>query len=628
MTSTRATARAAKRRTTFRRTTKPTDPRNRLIALLVVFVIIGAGFVAVLVDLQTVRPDRYRSLGEDQRTRTRQIAGYRGAVTDRNGFVLAASTPSHQIVADPTMVADGGVTAELLAPILGVDTATLSELLTPASENDRFSLLARNVDDEAVSDIQQLESATDDGLDPLVGIFVLPEEDRVYPAGELANAVVGRVDPDEQGIFGVEAQYNEVMTGSPGTEQFERGRFGSISVGDWKVDPATAGHDVVLTLDNRLQFIAEQTLIEHCTTSGADGATAVMSEPGTGELLVVASVVRNDEGDCAVAGYNTALLDTYELGSVMKPLVVAAATEELGFTADTTIEVPNRITVGGKGFADHPSHPAAPFPISEILASSMNVGTILISQRIPAETLHGYLDRFGLGHQTGLGVDGESSGVLRHPDDWWGADYGSIPIGQGVTMNATQLLAAYNVLANGGRFVPPVLVRSVEATDGEIQSTVVPDPTVVVSPRTADELTRSLVAVVAEGTGRTAAVSGYAVAGKTGTAWKVFDDGSGQLGYGSPGNRRYVVTFVGYLPAEDPKLSLAVVVDEPDGEVTASAIAAPIFSEIAGYAVRVLAIPPNGSPAPGSEGERVRGTPAGPALARAPGLAADGGVGQ
>ncbi len=570
--------------------------------------IVGAGFVALLVDLQTVRADRYRSLGEDQRIRTRQIAGYRGSVVDRNGFVLAASTPSHQIVADPILIESPRTTASLLAPILDVDVETLVELLTPGSEDDRFSLLAREVGDEAITQIQHLEGP--EGTDPLLGIFILPEEDRVYPAGESGRAVVGRVDPDEQGIFGVELLYDTLMTGIPGTERYEEGKFGSISVGDWRVDPATAGYDVVLTLDARVQHVTEEALLGSCERTGAASATAVVSDPRTGELLAVASVVA-DEGECVIASYNTALVNTYELGSVMKPLVVAAAIEENGFTADSLVEVPSRLTIGGKVFEDHPGHPAAPFPISQVIADSMNVGTIVLSQQIPAETLHAYLRAFGLGRPTGLAFEGEGAGLLRHPDDWWGSDYGSIPIGQGVTMNAVQLLTAYNALANGGHLVPPVLVQELRSPDGRIEHPPVGTPEPIVSPATAAEITSALEAVVAEGTGRMAAVPGFSVAGKTGTAWKVFDDGSGSLGYGAPGNRRYVLTFVGYLPADQPELSVVVILDEPDGgEVAAGDLAAPVFSEIATYAARILGLVPDVSD-PADVGGRVRGTPAG-----------------
>jgi cell division protein FtsI (penicillin-binding protein 3) len=607
-----------------------------LIALLVVFVVVGASFVAVLVDLQTVRADRYRSLGEDQRTRTRTIAGYRGAILDRNGFVLAASTPSHQIVADPTLVDAPEATAELLSPILGVDVPILTEALTPEFEDDRFSLLARTVDDEAVTQIQELEE-TDDGADALSGIAIRPEEDRVYPAGDLATAVIGRVDPYEQGIFGVEAEFNEQMTGIPGTEQYERGRFGTISVGDWKVDPATSGDTVVLTIDHRIQYVAEQTLLTHCQASGAQGMTAAMSDPSTGEILAMASVTR-DEGDrCVVAGYNKAVVDTFEPGSVMKPIVVSAVSEELGYQSDTTIDVPGRISIGGKSFVDHPMHATAPFPVSQILSDSMNVGTIMLSQQIPAETYHDYLLRFGFARSTGLPVEGEGAGSVRHPDDWWGSDYGSIPIGQGLTINATQLLTAYGAIANDGVLLPPILVRSLEGADGSSETVTAGEPQVVVSPGAANEVTESLVAVVDHGTGTPAAVSGFTVAGKTGTAWKVYDDGTGTLTYGSAGNRRYVLSFVGFLPADTPEIALVVVVDEPEatnvlGEATASEVAAPIFGEIADYAARILDLPPEDLDEVASGDDRVRAEPAAdplaPTLPASAGATVSGGAAQ
>ncbi|MEM7339132.1 MAG: penicillin-binding protein 2 [Actinomycetota bacterium] len=558
----------------------------------------GVGFVAVLVDLQTVRSDNLRSLSEDQRTRTRQLAGYRGDVLDRNGVVLAASSPSHRVVADPTLVKDPGRTAALLAPLLGIDSGWLVDELTPTSETDRFSLLARHVNDDAVAGIADLN---------LAGIFTRPEEDRVYPAGDVAAAVVGRVDPDEQGIYGVEQQYNDAMTGAPGTEQYERGRFGSITVGSREVDPATRGSDVTLTIDNRLQYVTEEMLVGHCEETRAAGATAVVSDPRTGEILAMASAVR-DEGVCGVPRYAPALVDSFEPGSVIKPFVVAATMQELGYTSDTVIDVPSRTRVGDKTFVDHPPHPGAPFAISDILAESSNVGTIKLAQRLAPETVYGYMTAFGLGQRTGLDTEGEAAGVLRHPDDWYGSDHGSIPIGQGVTVTATQLLAAYNVIANGGRYTPPSLVRSIEGADG-VSTLPQPESRQVLQPEIAADLTHSLTAVVARGTGAEAAVAGYPVAGKTGTAWKVFDDGSGRLGYGTDTNRRYVVSFVGFLPADDPQLSVVVMVDEPKSDTTAATIAAPLFAQIAEYSTRILGIPPLVS---ATDGAPVRGTPAPP----------------
>ncbi len=610
MSTTKASVRAEQRRAIFRRTTTPVDPRNRLIALLVAFVVIGAGFVALLVDLQTVRPDRYRVWGEDQRRGYREIAGYRGAITDRNGFVLAASTPSHQIVANPSQVENPAATAALLAPVLGVDSAELTAKLTPDKPGASYSLLLSHVDDAIVTQLQDIRS-NKKWAPSMVGIFVRPEESRVYPAGDLANALVGRVDPDEQGTFGVEKIYNEVMKGSPGKERFERGQFGSISVGAREVDPATAGNDVVLTIDHRIQYVAEQTLLAHCEKTAAEGATAVLADPRTGEVLAMASVARNDEGVCVTTNYNAALVDVFEPGSVVKPLVMAAAADRTGLTADTSIEVPSRITVGGKTFVDHPPHPSATFPVSEIIAESMNVGAIEIAQRMDAQTIFDYLTGFGLGRDTALEFPGESAGSLRQPEDWYGSDNGAIPIGQGMSVTAAQLLAAYNVLANGGTYLAPSLIESLGGADGSLGSGVSAEPRRVVSEAAAAETIRALTAVVEVGTGSQAAIPGYTVAGKTGTAWKAFkDEATGKLTFGSDGNRLYVSSFAGFLPAERPELSMVVVVDQPRNDYMASTVAAPIFSEIGAYAARILPITPNHVDADAVAGGRVRGTPA------------------
>ncbi len=577
--------------------------------LLVVFAMIGAGFVALLVDLQAIRSDDLRSLGEDQRTRTRQLAGYRGRILDRDGFVLASSTPSNQIVADPTMIVDPEATAALLAPLLGIEAAQLKEDLTPESPSDRYSLLARTIPEEAVAGVKELMSSSDTSAS-MVGIFPRPEEDRIYPAGVLAQPLVGRVDPEERGIYGVEAQYDEIMTGVPGEEEFERSRFGSISVTDWKVNPATAGYDIILAIDNRIQFVAEEALLAQCEETGAAGATAVITDPSNGEILAMAGVARNEEtGQCEIPRYNAALVSTFEPGSVLKTITMAAAIEELGYTGDTMVEVPSQVRIGGKDFIDRPAHAGAPYPVSQILADSMNVGTIMVAQNLGPTQVHSYLTRFGFGQPTGIGFEGESQGKVPAPDDWYGSDAGSIPIGQGVTVNATQLAAAYNVVANGGHYRSPILVRSLLAPDGTEHPIDSGPGKPVLSERAAAELTKLLVGVVETGTGKSASIPGYAVAGKTGTAWKVFDDGSGNFTYGSDNDRRYVATFAGFVPAYDPRLSIVVVIDEPSTRFTASAVAAPVFAEVGEYALRILGVAPD-QPMGITSGGKVRGTPA------------------
>ncbi len=421
------------------------------------------------------------------------------------------------------------------------------------------------------------------------------EEARVYPAGTLARTVVGRVDDYEQGIFGLEAEFNDLLQGTPGRETTERGIFGSIAGGFWQVDPAEKGFDLVLTIDHRIQFITEQALINHCRVTEAKAAQAVVSHPSSGDILAMANVIRQEDGTCTVPGYNASIQDTYEPGSVLKIIAAAAAIEELGWTPSTSIDVPNSILVGDYEFIEHAGHVPAPYPMSDVIAMSMNVGTIQIAQAVGPETLHDYYERFGFGQFTGLGLDAEARGRLYDWEDWNGSDIGSIAIGQGVTANTVQIMAAYNTLANDGLYVAPRLVREVVGADGQSRELAPQEARRVVSPETANAVTEMLVGTVDYGTGQSAAIPQYRVAGKTGTAWKVFENGSGAFTYGGEGNRRYVMSFAGFLPADDPQISIVVTVDEPNSGRTAATVAAPVFEEIAQYSLRILAVPPAAS---------------------------------
>ena len=565
------------------------DPRRRMRLVFGGFLLVGLLFVGVLVDLQTGRAERLRDLGESQRSGTRSLAGYRGSILDRDGFVLAASTPSLELVADPQLVEDPQATATILAPALGVAPDTLVEALVPQETSPRYGLVAESLDDATVGRLTEL-MADEDLEEPLAGLVLRPVEERVYPADTLGRPVVGEVDPDELGSAGVEWQFQEYLAGEGGLEHFERGVFGSITGGEWSVEPAQPGSDVMLTLDHRIQYVVEQALIEHCQDMNVRGANAVVADPRTGEILAMATVRRRAVGDCYVPRYNASIVDTFEPGSVLKIVTFAAAISELGYTGETLIAVPPSITVGDKSFPDHPRHPAADFPISEIAADSMNVGTIKLAQDVGSERLYDYLMAFGFGQESGLGFKDEATG--RVPSTWHGSEAGSIPIGQGITVNTVQLLSAYNTLANGGVYVAPKLVRAVIAPDGTRQ---LPEPREawpIITAAAAAEVTKLLTGVVSSGTGTAAAVEGYTVAGKTGTAWKVHGDGPYQGTYGVDGDREYVVTFAGFLPAENPQLSIVVVVDEPTVETTAGTVAAPVFADIAHYVLRILGIPP------------------------------------
>ncbi len=574
--------------------------------MLAGFLFVGVLFVGVLVDLQTGRAERLRDLGESQRSGTRSLAGYRGSIVDRDGFVLAASTPSLELVADPQLVPNAEATATVLAPALGVAPESLIEALVSQKDGDRYGLVAESLDDATVGRLTALfeEEALEE---PLAGLALRPAEDRVYPADTLGRPVVGAVNNDELGSSGVEWQFQEYLAGVGGLEYFERGVFGSINGGEWSVQPAQPGSDIMLTLDHRIQYVVEEALIEHCQEMNARGANAVVADPRTGEILAMATVRRSAPGVCYVPRYNASIVDTFEPGSVLKSVTFAAAVSELGYTGDTLIAVPPSITVGDKSFPDHPRHPAADYPIAQIAADSMNVGTIRLAQEVGAERLYDYLMAFGFGQETGLGFKDEAIGTVH--STWHGSEAGSIPIGQGITVNTVQLLSAYNILANDGVHVAPKLVRSVIAPDGTRQLPEPREARPVITAAAAAEVTRMLTGVVEFGTGTAASVPGYTVAGKTGTAWKVQDDGPYKGTYGVDGARDYVVTFAGFLPAENPQLSIVVVVDEPTVQTTAGTVAAPVFADIAHYVLRILGIPP-GTLAAEDVG-RVRGAPAG-----------------
>ncbi len=576
----------------------------QIFTVLAVFFVVMVIYTAQLIDLQAVRPERYRSLAQDQSTATRTLPGFRGRVLDREGFVLAASTPTQKIIADPQLVVDPEWTAALLGPQLGTEASDLETRLLPSSPEDRYNVVAITSDAAALAGIRALV-ADNETSKAFTGIVIRPEEDRLYPAGELARPLIGRVDPDEVGRSGIELQYDDVLRGTAGVERFERGRFGSISVGERSVQPAESGFDLTLTLDHRIQFGTEAILKDTCEKLGAQGASAIVSDPATGDVYAMGSVERTGDTSCGVASYNKAAIDTFEPGSVMKIVSFAAAADRLGYKADDEMMVPGSIVVADKRFFDHPSHDDQQMSLADAMGQSSNVATITLSQQMGKEVYYDYATEFGFGQFTGLRLKGESTGVLRSPSEWKGSDAGSIVIGQGMTVNLMQLAGAFNTVGNDGVYTPVRLVAE-QAEDDE--------PRRVMSSEAAGETLAMLTAVTGEdGTGAKARIEGYTVAGKTGTAWKVFDNGSGRLTYGTENDRRYLTTFGGLVPAEAPELSVVLVIDEPRTATSATTAAAPTFAQIAQYALRVLNIAPAGDS--GEQGWRqqralVRGTPA------------------
>jgi cell division protein FtsI (penicillin-binding protein 3) len=558
-------------------------PARRLAALLLVLVLAFSAVAVRLVQVQVLGDDRYESFGESQRIRSIALPADRGSIFDRNGNDLAVSIPQRTIWADPRLIEDpAGVATALvgeLEPLTGLGVAELEARLAGGGA---FTYLARRVPDEVADRVEAMG---------LPGIASLDEPKRFTPSADLGRSLLGQVGVDNEGLAGLELQYDDLLTGTPGEMVVERAPSGrTIPAGERQLEPAARGHDLVLTIDRSLQYETERALGDQILAKGARGGIAIITRPATGEILAMANLIVDPEsGEVVHTGNNMALTTIFEPGSVNKVLTLAAALEEGVVAPETVIEVPDRLRVADHTFSDHDPHPTEGWSVTRILTESSNVGTIKIAQMLGRDRVDHYLREFGFGSPTGLGFPNESAGILLPTDGWSGTSIGSIPIGQGIAVTALQMLAAYNVLATDGLYVPPRLVLATVDAGGTRHPLEVEPSRRIVSGRTAEQMRDMLENVVSEGTGRRGGIQGYSVAGKTGTARKPQPGG----GYLAPdGNYRYVATFTGFVPAERPELSIIVAIDEPSSDIFGGSVAAPVFADLAQYALRQLRIPP------------------------------------
>jgi cell division protein FtsI (penicillin-binding protein 3) len=560
---------------------------------LVLLMIVGQ-----LVTIQVVRADEYADRGVRQRARTVELPATRGRIYDREGDVLATSVQAATIYADPRVfrgeptpdgvlddVPDAGRTAAQLAPLLGMPASTIEARL---QRGGNFAYLARQLDHEVGVAVAELE---------LPGIGILAEPKRVYPAGELAGQVVGFTDIDGQGLQGLENHYDPILRGRPGMLALERDPRGhDIASGMRELVPPSVGSDLVLTVDREIQHVAERAAAAAVEEFNAAGASVTVLEVGTGEVLAMASAPLFDPNERKPGDQqrwrNRPATDVFEPGSVQKTLTVAAAIEEGLVDRDSPIPVPYALQVGGKTFTDAYGHPDETWPLYKVIERSSNTGSIHIAQQLGEETLEEYLRAFGYGRSTGSGFPGESPGMLPPHESWWDTSLPTIAIGQGVAVTQLQLANAFATIANDGVAVPPRVVRGTVDEDGRLVPGNAGEPTRVLSAEAAAEVREILeYPIIGEqGTGTRAQIPGYRVAGKTGTARKANPDGPG---YSS----EFFGTFVGFAPADDPRLVVAVMLDEPQ-PIYGGLVAAPVFQEVMGAALTALRIPPN--PATGS----------------------------
>ena len=608
----RTTPRHEGRRPTPANVTRARTGR-RLVLTIVCLALLFTLIIYKLADLQVLNPGGYTAFGESQRMRTETLAADRGAILDRNGTPLALSTPQKSVFVDPKVVTeaveadaadpkkpaaekyDVHAGAALVAEALGLPADEVEKKMTAAN---RFSYIARQITDEQAAKVRALKEHKDPknpkakAVDLVPGIEFVDEPKRYVPSGELAKSIIGQVDIDGQGISGLEKMYGKELTGTPGKVVLERSQGGrTIASADAEVLPAVKGRDVQLTIDRSMQFDTERILSEQVRDAGAKGGIAIVSKPDTGEVLAMANVVTDPKtGAVSVDGNNAALTTVYEPGSVMKVITAAGAIENGKVTPETQIPIPEVLPVCDANFSDAEPHGNVVWPVSEIMAQSSNIGTIKMGQMIGKDEIYRYMKSFGIAERTALDFPNEQAGSLMTPDKWWCSSNGSIPIGQGVAVTPLQMLQTYNVIANGGVYVAPKLVAATIDGDGVRHPTATDEGRRVVSRDTSNKMNLMLRSVVKEGTGTLAAIPGYNPAGKTGTARKPQPNG----GYVGPdGVVHYQATFVGFVPAENPSLSIIVIIDDPSKQgIFGGVVAAPAFAKIGEAALREFAVPP------------------------------------
>lgn len=540
---------------------------------------VGIGYRLVVV--QGLESEVYAERGLDQRLQREELAADRGTIFDRDGRELAVTVDSVTVYANPREIEDPLTVARLLAPLVARDTL---DVLDALAADASFAYVARQLDHETAA---RVEAAR------LPGIYFLSEPKRVYPLAELTAQTIGFVRTDDnQGLEGLELQYDELLSGNPGELLVERDPYGrTIPQAEYRVVPAEPGSDLVLTVKTEIQFAAHRALEAAIDRTGAEGGSVVVVDPATGEILAMVNLPTFDPNDrvevSSAAMRNRAVTDVFEPGSTQKLATIAGAIEDGVVTPDTVLAIPDTIELHDTTFEDLWSHPPE-LSVTDIVAYSSNLGTILIGDMLGAQNLHRHLSTFGLGRPSGLDFPGEAGGLLRPPEEWCATTcVASTSIGYRVSVTSLQMAMVYATIANDGMWVQPHLVR--EVVDGQgARRAVEPRQRRVVSEQTARAMRPMLEAVVDRGTGGEAAVPGYRAGGKTGTTEKYLI-----------ASERYseddvVASFIGMAPIEDPRVVIAVMLDSPRHDASGGRGAAPVFSEVMLAALHQLGVPPDG----------------------------------
>ena len=560
-----------------RRRRNPVNRRIRL--LLAILLVVFATLLGRAAWLQAVQAGSLSQLASNQHRAVVVLPASRGTIFDRTGVQLAIGEQATTVYADPRQVRDARVVATAAAKTLDVDADTLYSQLVDKKRS--FVYVKRKADPAKAALLEKRG---------LAGLGFYPEERRFYPQGSVASHILGYAGLDNRGLAGLELQLDKTIAGKPGSERRVIDALGHVlDVVDQR--PAVDGRNVRLTIDHTIQANAEAVLRQTVSKWGARGATAVVMDPRTGAVLAMANAPGFDANafgsTLPAVTRNRAVTDVYEPGSTFKLVTVAGVLSDRLVTPQTKFTLPYSIHIADRVIHDAEERGTETMSVARILAQSSNVGAITLAEKLGPTRLYRWMRRFGCGATTGVGCPAESPGFVLKPDEWSGSTIGNVPIGQGVAVTPVQMAAAYSSIANHGVWVQPHLVERVQGG-----KRFRPQTRRVVRRTVAAQLNAMLQNVVLGGTGTLAAVNGYKVAGKTGTAQKPDAHGGYSGGH-------YVSSFVGMVPASRPRLVISVMVDEPHGAIWGGVVAAPAFAQIAAYDLQYLEVPPDNSNASG-----------------------------
>ncbi|SEG83895.1 cell division protein FtsI (penicillin-binding protein 3) [Nonomuraea solani] len=563
------------------------SPRRRINIGLIGMTFVLSIFAGRLIQMQGLDTKVYETAAANQRTQIEEIPAQRGSITDVNGHELAVTVEAREVAIDPSKVP--AAVRQKIAAILGRQLGKSEQEMAAklAKDRTRYQLLARDVDPVVATRLLQ------------AGVPALSTKKtyrRLYPAGDLAGSLIGFVGDEGNGLGGMEQAKNTLLAGRDGKQRVETGRDGQQipMTSSQRTEPVN-GQDVRLTIDRDIQWAAQRSIAEQVRKSGAESGTVIVMDVQTAQVVAMANAPElnlNDWRRAPAASYvNKAAADVFEPGSTNKVITAAAALEAKAVTPDTVYQVPDNIRCADQVLRDAHAHKVESMTFRQAMAQSSNVATVMAAREIGSQRLHTMLKAFGFGSAPGGGVPGAEAGLLPDYKKWSGSQNCTVAYGQGVSVTALQMASVYQTIANGGVKIEPQIVAGTTDTSGRYVPAAAGKRTKVVSETTAKEIATMLESAVGvEGTGQLAAIPGYRVAGKTGTANR-YDAELGRY-------EGYTASFVGFAPADQPRLVVLSVLQKPKNGHFGGQLAAPVFKDVMTFAIKSRKIPPTGSAAP------------------------------